>query len=232
MKDSRQRQAYSMFVGLVFTLSIPCCTLGWSPLKRIASSKADTRRSVLTQGIALFGIVGPASKAVAVNWKWSDVAKGGFPVFVDGEERNIVGQKGPASVQLHYDTAPDKVSRITVYQRTGTASIQRLKDAASKLGVPRALDIGDRIGSDLADLKTARLVADGLYSLPSGLACYTFDLVSADDDKRYLISSTVLNERLYVFVMETNAKDFEADPLTANQLIAVRNSFSVRVAPL
>lgn len=124
--------------------------------------------------------------------------------------------------------------KITVYQAPGTATVDRL-EKASKVGVYKALDLKD----DFIDLKKADLIS-GRTSVKGGQKYFEFDLAvapstcdsSSDNlglgfcpyESIYLVSSTIVNDRLYAFIEECDKSQWKRSNAELKQ---VRSSFVV-----
>jgi hypothetical protein len=172
-------------------------------------------------------------------------------IAVDGD--NSAGTKKGSSVRLTYQL-PDKWSsgsdlyldaekgakacdRITVYQTAGTATMKQL-EKASTTGIGKALNVAD----DLKEVRSADLVG-GKTAMRNGLKFYEFDMAVApatcDASKEnlglgfcpyeriYLLSSTVLDDRLYVFALTCNKDEWIR---SSSDLRRVRSSFIVEQA--
>ena len=132
--------------------------------------------------------------------------------------------------------------RITVYRAPGRATVDRLSKA-TRIGVARALDVPEY--DSLQDLQKADII--GGRSRVAGdddQKYYEFDLAVAppncdmsDDtnlglgfcpyDSIYLLSATVLEDRLYVICVESDKSEWKR----ANaELRRVRSSFQVQMA--
>eukprot|EP00521_Asterionellopsis_glacialis_P011146 CAMPEP_0195290020 /NCGR_PEP_ID=MMETSP0707-20130614/6053_1 /TAXON_ID=33640 /ORGANISM="Asterionellopsis glacialis, Strain CCMP134" /LENGTH=262 /DNA_ID=CAMNT_0040350087 /DNA_START=134 /DNA_END=919 /DNA_ORIENTATION=+ len=200
----------------------------------------NQRRDFLTSWLAITATSFTAAPSFAtpiqyktIRFFWDDVPTGSFPIAINGQTNT----KG-STIQLSYQIPEawdingnnkNNYNRITIYQKTGTASVSRLEKAL-ELGIPRALDIGDRIGYGLKqNLKNANLVssnqyavtltagADGQpqkeqtyfqYHLMTPAAATTTssndDSTTSDDTTHYLFSTTIMNDRLYVFILQCN----------------------------
>jgi hypothetical protein len=151
-------------------------------------------------------------------FKWSD-GKDGDALYFDRSE----GTNGK----------PCK--RIIVYQAAGKADMKRLEKAATA-GVAKALDVPD----ELKLLYNADIIS-GRVATRNGQTYYEYDMAAAPEtcgdskenlglgfcpyDNVFLISATILNDRLYVLSTECDStklwKKASAD------LKAVRSSFTV-----
>lgn len=146
------------------------------------------------------------------------------------------------AVRIQYQTPnaiADCYQRVTVYQKTGTARMDTLQRAVDgTIPLARALDIGNRIGEGLkenlrhADLTRAQAIVrtnendNNLY--------FEYDMVvprnndNSDAQKanyRYLFSATILNQRLYVFLLECDDQQWRR---AASALLKARSSFRVQ----
>lgn len=210
MRNSKDRIVRTL---LLLSAGIQC-SCGLSPV--LPSTRRSVFRDIcfrhlLTGGGCLtLGWLSQAQPALGMEWQWDDKPKGGFPVLINGATSQVDG----AFVRLSYDDRlllPTK-DKIVVYQRTGSADEKRLI-IADQLGIPRTLDIGDRIGASLSDMKTSRVIATAggganrVYQV-GGQNYYTFDLESTTlPDTCYLVSTTVVRERLYVLVAQGDSAD-------------------------
>lgn len=187
--------------------------------------------------------IGRRGKSKRVEFLWNDVPTGTFPMAINGEITSAAIRKinpAEAVVRLSYeqDGKWDKSAvRITVYQKTGTAKQETLKNAAG-LGISRALDIGDRIGDNLKqNLNAAGLVESRSRSV-GNQTYFDFELRAGDtslpdrnggvqnDTARYLISTTVLNRRLYVFLLQCNESAWRTH---SRDLLRMQSSFQVEL---
>jgi hypothetical protein len=139
--------------------------------------------------------------------------------------------------QLYFDRAIEgkPCKRIIVYQAPGKADMKRLEKAATT-GVAKALDVPD----ELKRLYNADVVS-GRVATRNGQTYYEYDMAAAPEtcgnskenlglgfcpyDDVFLLSATILNDRLYVFSTECDStklwKKASAD------LKAARSSFTV-----
>lgn len=151
--------------------------------------------------------------------RWSD-GKDGDPIYYDRSE----------------GTNAKACKRITVYQAPGLADGNRL-EMATKIGVAKAFDAPK---GDLGRLYEADIIS-GRVSERGSRTFYEFDMAAAPDscgnskenlglgfcpyDNIYLLSATVLNDRLYCIVVECdNTKIWK---LASSELKRVRSSFQV-----
>ena len=195
------------------------------------------------------GVSSEVAKTRVVEFKWD---QSDSPlVNMDGE--NVAGTVKGSQVRISYEL-PDKwgkgnqlyidrsegvnapaCKRITVYKTPGKASTDRL-DKASIIGVGKALEAT----GDLEKMTNADIIG-GRKQAKNGQKYYTFDMASApnkcenraqDDlglgfcpyDTVFLISATVLNESLYVMVIECDNLEWKQGNA---DLKRVRSSFSV-----
>jgi hypothetical protein len=151
-------------------------------------------------------------------FKWSD-GKDGDELYFDRSE----GTNGK----------PCK--RIIVYQAAGKADVKRLEKAAVT-GVAKALDVPD----ELKRLYSADVVS-GRVSTRNGQTYYEYDMAAAPDtcgnskenlglgfcpyDNVFLLSATILNDRLYVFSTECDSTKLWKK--ASVDLKAARSSFTV-----
>jgi hypothetical protein len=169
-------------------------------------------------------------------------------IAVDGD--NTAGTQKGSSVRLTYQL-PEKWSsgsnlyldaekgakacdRITVYQAAGTATMKRL-EKASTTGIGKALNVAD----DLKEIRSADLVG-GRTAVRNELKFYEFDMAvapatceaSKEDlglgfcpyESVYLLSSTVLDDRLYVFALTCNKEEWIR---SSSDLRRARSSFII-----
>lgn len=148
---------------------------------------------------------------------------------------------GKGSDEIYFDRSEGvnarACERITVYQAANKASMDVL-DKATTIGVAKALKVPD----DFKKLVSADLVS-GRTSKRDGQRYFEFDMAvapascgsSKEDlglgfcpyDSIFLLSATVLNDRMYVLVIESDKSEWKR----ANaDLKRVRSSFSVGVA--
>jgi hypothetical protein len=150
--------------------------------------------------------------------RWSD-GEGGDPIYFDRSE----------------GTNAKACKCITVYQSPVLYDKQRL-EAASSIGVAKALDAPkylDRLYK--ADIISGRMTKRGLntyYEFDMAAAPYTCDksdenlgLGFCPYDNIFLLSATVVNNRLYCIVVECD--DTKIWKLASAELKRVRSSFSV-----
>ena len=126
-------------------------------------------------------------------------------------------------------------NRITVYQAPGKVPISQL-EKATRIGIANALDITD----DLSEIKQADLIG-GRSTNEDGQKYFQFDMGVAPKtcsdspvnlglgfcpfESLYLLSGTVVDDRLYVFALQCNKDEWKR----ANaDLRRVRNTFSVQ----
>jgi hypothetical protein len=183
-----------------------------------------------------------------VELLWDDHPVGSFPVAVDGinNEHSFQGTDVSLVYQLpktwnemyYVERGVKCCNHITVYQKTGSARIDALEKAARlEIPVARALDIGDRIGSGLKDLKRANLIRSRSDFKDNGQQYFEFDMTFAPEtcdssagitcpayNAIFLISATVLNKRLFVCVIQCDESQWKQ---AGNDLGRVRSSFKV-----
>ena len=151
--------------------------------------------------------------------RWSD-GKGGDPIYFDRSE----GTNAKACKQ------------ITVYQAPGNVDEKRL-ETATTIGVAKAFDAPT---SDFARLYKADIIS-GKTSVRNEQKFYEFDMASAPDscgnskenlglgfcpyDNIYLLSATVVNDKLYCIVVECD--DTRVWKLDSAELKRVRSSFKI-----
>ena len=126
-------------------------------------------------------------------------------------------------------------NRILVYQAPGKVPASQL-EKATRLGVAKALDVTD----DLAEIKVADLIG-GRTLVVDGQKYFQFDMGVAPKtcgdspdnlglgfcpfESLYLLSGTVLDDKLYVFALQCNKEQWKR---ANSDLRIVRNTFSVR----
>uniref|UniRef100_A0A7S3KZS0 PsbP C-terminal domain-containing protein n=1 Tax=Amphora coffeiformis TaxID=265554 RepID=A0A7S3KZS0_9STRA len=128
-------------------------------------------------------------------------------------------------------------NRIIVYQAPGKVLVSQL-EKATRIGIAKALDITD----DLSEVKQADLIG-GRTIVEDGQKYFQFDLglapkTCADSpdnlglgfcpfESLYLLSGTVMDDRLYVFALQCDKSEWKR----ANaELRRVRSTFSVQQA--
>jgi hypothetical protein len=130
--------------------------------------------------------------------------------------------------------SPPACERITMYQAPAVVTIDRLEQAPS-IGVAKALYVTD----DLSELAKADLIG-GRTSTREGQKYFDFDMALAPTtcgqdkdnlglgfcpfDTIYLLSATVLDDRLYVFSLKCNKDEWKR---ANSDLKAVRSKFRV-----
>lgn len=153
--------------------------------------------------------------------RWSD-GKDGDPIFFDRSEGiNRKATKG-----------------ITIYQAAGKASDDRLGKATT-IGVAKALDVPNELSRLYkADIVSGRTVEKGDQKY------YEFDMASAPDtcgdskenlglgfcpyDDLFLLSATIVNNRLYCMVVECDSTKIWK--LESKELKRVRSTFLIKDA--
>jgi len=153
-------------------------------------------------------------------------------------ELPLKGGTGKEGGELYFDRSEGvnakACDRIIVYQAPGTASIDRLQKA-STIGVAKALDAT----GDLKRLEGADLIG-GRTKTQDGIKYYEFDMAVAPKscgdskenlglgfcpfDEIYLISSTVFDDRLYVFAVKSTKDEWKR---ANSDIRRVRSSFAV-----
>jgi hypothetical protein len=230
-------------IGAAFSSS------GFGPITTGADEGQDLASQMFNpDGSLKEGVTSDVAKARVVDFKWdpSDAVL----VNLDGE--NMANNPSGSQVQISYEV-PGKwgtgrdlyldssegvnlpaCRRITVYKAPGKASLDRLEKATT-IGVGKALEVTD----DLAKLKTADIIG-GRKETKGDQKYYQFDIASAPDtcdktmdnlglgfcpyDTVYLVSATILDERLYVMAVECDNLEWKQGNA---DLKRVRNSFSV-----
>ena len=189
-------------------------------------------------------------RTIAFSWDVSDQ----LSIAVDGE--NASGTATGTAVQLSY-ALPEKwgrsgsalyvdrleganvkaCNRITIYQAPGKADLKRL-EKASTTGIAEALDVT----ADLAAIKQADLIG-GRSAVRNGQKFFEFDMAVAPEkcessqenlglgfcpyESIYLLSSTILDDRLYVFALQCDKSEWKR---ANSDLRVVRSSFTVQRA--
>ena len=154
--------------------------------------------------------------------KWSD-GKDGDELYFD---RSIAQSEG---------TNGKPCKRIIVYQAAGKADLKRLEKAAIT-GVAKALDVPD----ELKRLYSADVVS-GRVAKRNGQTYYEYDMAAAPEtcgdskenlglgfcpyDNVFLLSATIVNDRLYVFSTECDSTKLWKK--ASSDLKAARSSFTV-----
>lgn len=149
--------------------------------------------------------------------KWSD-GKDGDPVYFDRTE----------------GTNAKACKRITVYRAPGLADVKQLEKATT-IGVAKAL----AAPQSLARLYKADIIS-GRISTRNSQKYYEFDMAAAPEacgdsnenlglgfcpyDNIYLISATIVNDRLYCIVVECDSTRIWK--LASSELKRVRSSFT------
>lgn len=150
--------------------------------------------------------------------RWSD-GKDGDPIYFDRSEGiNKKATKG-----------------VTIYQAAGTATDDRLKKATT-IGIAKAFDVPE----ELSRLYKADIVS-GRTVDKEGQLYYEFDMAAAPDtcgnskenlglgfcpyDDLFLLSATIVNDRLYCMVVECdNTKVWK---LESKELKRLRSTFAI-----
>ena len=154
--------------------------------------------------------------------KWSD-GKDGDELYFD------------QSIGRSEGTTGKPCKRIIVYQAAGKADIKRLEKAATT-GVAKALDVPD----ELKRLYSADVVS-GRVAKRNGQTYYEYDMAAAPEtcgdskenlglgfcpyDNVFLLSATIVNDRLYVFSTECDSTKLWKK--ASVDLKAARSSFTV-----
>jgi hypothetical protein len=146
---------------------------------------------------------------------------------------------GVSGSDLYLDKTVDAraCKAITVYQAPGRAPLERLQKA-STVGIAQSLQVTDNLqGIRQADLIGGRTrVVNGqkYYEFDMGLAPKTCEdskenlgLGFCPFDSVYLLSATILNDRLYVMAVECDKAEWKR---ANSDLKRVRSSFNVAVA--
>lgn len=182
-----------------------------------------------------------------VDFKWdaSDIQS----IAIDG--KNTPSTQIGSSVSLQYklpekwvDLYIDKsegmnqkvCERIVIYQAPGKATYDRL-DKASRVGVYKSLQLSD----DFILLNKADLIGGRIINKKDGQKYYEYDMALAPStcnsespenlglgfcpyETIYLLSSTIVNERLYVFIEECKKDQWKR---SNSELKTIRSSFIV-----
>jgi hypothetical protein len=151
-------------------------------------------------------------------FKWSD-GKGGDEIYFDRSE----------------GTNAKACKRITVFQAPGKADVKQLEKATT-IGVAKALGVPE----DLKRLYRADIIA-GKVAKRNDQTYYEFDMAAAPEtcgdskenlglgfcpyDNVFLLSATILNDRLYCIVVECDSTRIWK--LASSDLKRVRSSFVV-----
>ena len=189
------------------------------------------------------------AKFRSVELAWDATEK--FGMAVDGQ--NLAGTPSGSSVLLSYqlpekwvengsDLYSDRTAagakacdRITVYRAPGAANLQQL-EKASTMGIGKAL----RVTDVLSDIESADLIG-GRAFVKNGQKYFEFDMAvapascesSKEDlglgfcpyDTIYLLSASVLDDRLYVFAVQSDKSEWKR---ANSDLRRLRSSFSVQ----
>lgn len=151
-------------------------------------------------------------------FKWSD-GKDGDQIYFDRSE----------------GTNAKACKRITVYQAAGKAEVKKLEKASS-IGVAKAFDAPE----SLKRLFKADIIS-GRTTKRDDQVYYEFDMAAAPDscgdskenlglgfcpyDNIFLLSATILNDRLYCIVVECDSTKIWK--LASSDLKRIRSSFAV-----
>ena len=154
---------------------------------------------------------------------------------------------GSGQDELYFDRSEGinvkACKRITVYQASGVAGLENLQKAAT-VGVAKSL----RVPDSLAELVKGDIISGKVAKRtgPQGVeqTYYEFDMATAPEtcgmsnenlglgfcpyDHLYLISATILKDRLYACVVECDSSKIWK--LASSDLKRVRSSFSVEEA--
>jgi hypothetical protein len=243
-----------MLTGLLSSASVASIIGKTSPDPSSAVAHAEDEADLTTKmfnpdGSLKEGIESEA-KCRSVELQWgsdsSTVTKA-----VDGND--VGGTSEGSSVSLSYKL-PEKwdskdlyldrsegvnakaCNRITVYRAPGSASIDRL-EKASRIGIGKALDVTD----DLKEIRTADLIGGRSVTKDDGQRYYEFDMAVAPEtcdtkdadnlnlgfcpyNSIYLLSATILDDRLYVFCVQCDKSQWKR---ANSDLRRVRSSFQV-----
>jgi len=159
-----------------------------------------------------------------------------------------------SQVKISFQSPPPTFfNKLTVYQKTGTATIKTLQLAANgRSPIGRALDIGNRIGEDLKEnLQQSVMESTSIRSIPLeknnanvktlrndsneqilSQDYYEYSMVMPSTGYRYLVAATILDERLYVLLLECNQRRWnqvgkKKKKKNADTLQQARSSFRV-----
>ena len=180
------------------------------------------------------------AKMKTIQFQW-DRSSDTLLLHQDGQSSSPTGSQ----VKLSYDL-PDKwapgymdrsgkaCERITVYQASGVVNADRLGNAPT-LGVGQAL----KVPESLQPIRVADLIG-GRSKYKEGQKYYEFDMGVAPKtcgnssenlglgfcpfETIYLLSATVLDDRLYVLALESNKDEWKR---ANSDLKRVRSSFTV-----
>lgn len=167
---------------------------------------------------------GPVQVSYSLPLKWQD-------------------DKGAENNSLYLDRSnginAQACNRITVYQAPGKVPVSQL-EKATRTGIAKALEVTPELGF-LDDIQMADLIGGRTNTRDNGQKYFQFDLgvapqTCASDapdnlglgfcpfESLYLLSGTVLNDRLYVFALQCNKEQWKR----ANaDLRRVRSTFTV-----
>jgi hypothetical protein len=179
--------------------------------------------SALNEDGVNLGDTRPGSKihlSYELPLKWSD-GKDGDPVYFDRTE----------------GTNAKACKRVTVYRASGLADVKQLEKATT-IGVAKAL----AVPQSLARLSKADIIS-GRVSTRDSQKYYEFDMAAAPEtcgdsnenlglgfcpyDNIFLLSATIVNDRLYCIVVECDSTRIWK--LASSELKRVRSSFAVDV---
>lgn len=219
-------------------------TLFFPPSDALASDEGSSLGDGLTA--SLYNPDGSLKEGVGSEAKLRPVevsldASDSFAINIDGA--NIGNTQKGSSVTLSYqlpekwDADNEKNGIFTVYRVEGEVQPSIL-EKATRIGVAKALGVTDDL-KDLKALQSADLIS-GRTRVRDGIKYYEFDMAvapdsceqSADDlrlgfcpyDTIYLLSATVVDNRLYVFAIDSNKKQWKR---SNSDLKFVRSTFSV-----
>jgi hypothetical protein len=157
-------------------------------------------------------------------------------VFYEFPEKWSDGTNGD---EIYFDrsegTNAKACKRITVFQAPGTADMKRLQKATT-IGVAKALNVPE----SLKRLYQADIIS-GRVSQKNGQNYYEFDMAAAPDvcgtsdenlglgfcpyDNIYLLSATIVNDRLYCIAVECDSTRIWK--IASADLKRVRSSFAI-----
>lgn len=252
MKHSRSRHFHNLFLLFLFVSKVQAWTSSQGTTTKNQESRpystplcrSLSRRDVffLSIGAAALGTtttsIYRAEAVVSINQKkvvsfsWDIQPTGKFPIAINGISNTPTGsdvkiQYTVPTVRLKDDT--ENNLRILVYQKTGTAAVTSLEKAAQgSWKIARALDIGDRFlgSSDLKEqLNSATLLKAIVNNQSTSTEGYDYDLVNTTTNYQYWIRTSIVKNRLYVFLLEY--KQGGTNQYSAEDLSKIRSSFLV-----
>jgi len=248
-----RRQFFAHIVGTVSAVAT-AGTLHVSSSLALVGNDNEISSSDLTA--QLFNEDGSLKQKMEMEPKFRDVqifwdVSERFMQVVDGE--NSAEIPGASSIRVAYQL-PEKwgngnnlyidqsrgakaCNRITVYRAGGNANSKQL-ERASTVGIAKSLAVTD----NLKNINTADLIG-GRLRITDGQKYYEFDMATAPStcdssnenlglgfcpyESIYLLSSTIFEDRLYVFALECDKSEWK---IANSDLRRVRSSFTVSKA--